>query len=48
MRMNPDQSFNPNESEVGILRIDSDWVFRLNLSELGFIGIKNFFQIKSG
>ena len=43
--MNPDQSFNPNESEVGILRIDSDWVFRLNHSDLGFIWIKNFFRI---
>ena len=25
IRMNPDPSFNPHESEVGILRIDSDW-----------------------
>ena len=45
--MNPDQSFNPNESEVGILRIDSDWEFRLNHSDLGFIRIKNFFRINS-
>ena len=34
------QSFNPNESEVGILRIDLDSVFRLNHSDLGFIWIK--------
>ena len=47
IRMNPDQSFNPHESEVGILRIDSDWVFRLNHSDLGFIWIKNFFRIHS-
>ena len=47
IRMNPDQHFNPNESEVGILRIDSDWVFRLNHSDLGFIWIKNFFRIHS-
>ena len=46
-RMNPDQSFNPHESEVGILRIDSDWVIRLNHSDLGFIWIKNFFRIGS-
>ena len=48
IRMNPDQSFNRNESEVGILRIDSDWEFRLNHSDLGFIWIKNFFRINSG
>ena len=47
IRMNPDQSFSPHESEVGILRIDSDWVFRLNHSDLGFIWIKNFFRIHS-
>ena len=47
IRMNPDQSVNPNESEVGILRIDSDWVFSLNHSDLGFIWIKNFFRIHS-
>ena len=47
IRINPDQSFNPHESEVGILRIDSDWVFRLNHSDLGFIWIKNFFRIQS-
>ena len=45
IQMNPDQSFNPHESEVRILRIDSDWVFRLNHSDLGFIWIKNFFRI---
>ena len=47
IRMNPDKSFNPHEFEVGILRIDSDWVFRLNHSDLGFIWIKNFFRIHS-
>ena len=47
IRINPDQSFNPNESDVGILRIDSDWVFRLNHSDLEFIWIKNFFRIHS-
>ena len=45
IRMNPDQSFNPHESEVGVLWIDSDWVFRLNHSDLGFIWIKNLFRI---
>ena len=45
IQMNLDQSFNPNESEVRILRIDSDWLFRLNHSDLGFIWIKNFFRI---
>ena len=47
IRMNPNQYFNPNESEVGILRIDSDWVFRLNHSDLGLIWIKNFIRIES-
>ena len=37
IRMN--QFFNANESEVGIFRIDSDWEFNLNHSDLGFIRI---------
>ena len=40
--MNLDQSFNPNESEVGIIRIDSDWEFSLNHSDLGFIRIESY------
>ena len=39
IRMNPDQFFNPNESEIGLIRIDSDWKFSLNHSDLGFIPI---------
>ena len=37
--MNQDQFFNPNESEIGIIRIVSDWEFSLNHSDLGFIRI---------
>ena len=43
--LNPNESgqfFNPNESKVGIIRIDSDWEFNLNHFNLGFIWIKNF------
>ena len=45
--MNLDQFFNPNESEVVIIRIDSDWEFSLNHSDLGFIRIKNLIEIHS-
>ena len=34
-----DQFFSPNESEVGIIRVDSDWEFSSNHSDLGFIRI---------
>ena len=44
--MNPNQSnikfsirINPNESEAGMIRIDSIWKFGLNQSELGLIRI---------
>ena len=37
----------PNESEVEIIRIDSDWEFSLNRSDLGFSRIKKFFRIDS-
>ena len=47
MRMNLEQFFNLNESEVGIIRIDSRGEFSLNHSDLGFIRIKNFFRIHS-
>ena len=47
IRMNPDQFFDPNESEIGIIRIDSDWEFSLNHSDLAFIRIKIFFRIYS-
>ena len=46
--MNPDQFFNPIESEGGIIRINSDWEFSLNHSDLGFIRIKNFFSDSFG
>ena len=45
IRTNPEQFFNPNESEVGIIRIESNWEFSLYHSDLGFIRIKNFFRI---
>ena len=32
---------NPNESEVGLIRINSDWKFDLDQSELGLIRNKN-------
>ena len=32
---------NANESEVGMIRINSDWKFGLDQSELGFIRIEN-------
>ena len=47
IRMNPDQFFDHNESEVGIIRTDSDWEFNLNLFDLRFIRITNFFRIHS-
>ena len=50
IRVNPNKSeqfLNPDESEVGIIRTDSDWEFSLNPSDLEFIRIKNFFQIDS-
>ena len=45
--MNLDQFFNPNESEVGIIRIDSDWELYLNNSDLGLIRIENFVRLHS-
>ena len=46
--MNPNQSetkfsiqINPNESEVGMIRINFDWKFGLDQCELGLIGIEN-------
>ena len=47
IRMNQNQFFNPNKSEVWIIRNDSDWEFYLNYSDLRFIRIKNFIQIHS-
>ena len=41
MEMNMKQFFNPYESEVGIIRIDSDGKFNLNHSDFGFIRIGN-------
>ena len=38
IRINPKPSF---QSELGFLRIDSDWKFDLDQSELGFIRIEN-------
>ena len=46
IRMNPNQFFNSGESDVVIIRIDSDWEFILNHSDLGFIRIQNFVQIR--
>ena len=46
--MNPDQFFNPNKSEVGIIRIHLDWEFSLNHSHLELIRIENVFWIHSG
>ena len=45
--MNADQFSNPNESEDGIIPIDSDSEFSLNHSDLGFIRINKFFRIGS-
>ena len=33
--------------QIGIIRIDWDWKFSLNHSDLGSIRIKNFFRIDS-
>ena len=35
------QVFNPNQSDFGFIRIDSDWKFGLHQSEIGLIWIEN-------
>ena len=39
------QVFNPNISEVGMIRINSDWKFGLDQSENGYIRIENLVRI---